>query len=101
MRHINANKDVDGSNFIADEEMEFEEEPRHVSSSSGRRKKKPVLKPEPKVLDMDQKRGVREKMFQMLEESRINEMRLVIAFFKHKYICWILIPITYSLGTSI
>lgn len=78
MRHINANKEVDGTDFILDGEMEFEEENRQVSSSSGRRKKKPVLKPEPKVLDMDQKRNVREQMFRLLEESRINEMRLVI-----------------------
>jgi hypothetical protein len=92
MRHLNANKEVNGTNFMIDEEMEFEEEPRQISSSSGRRKKKPVLKPEPKVLDMDQKRSVREKMFQLLDESRINEMRLVIAF-KHK-ISWIFNPIT-------
>ena len=81
MRHLNANKELNATEIVADEENEVAvDEKIIVSLTNKRKKKKNILKPEPKVLDMEEKRNVREQMFRLLDESRIEEMRLVLQY---------------------
>ena len=88
MRHINANKEIN----LSDEADKYEDDVYdQCEVQSGaiypKKKKGPKINFDIKpVPSMEEKINIREKMFLMLEESRINEMRLVI-FCQSLFLC--------------
>ena len=97
MRHINANNEVniDGNIEEYEEDAINQEVPPPTAGQvlNQRKKKKPYKSDNKPVPTMEEKKNIRDKMFNMMEESRINEMRLVriessspSTFHHHRYI---------------
>mmetsp|Transcript_22139 Transcript_22139/g.30369 ORF Transcript_22139/g.30369 Transcript_22139/m.30369 type:complete len:187 (+) Transcript_22139:3-563(+) len=83
MRHINASKEMNSSINFEEENYEDDANDQYeIQTGTQSRKKKGIkinfeTKPVP---TMDEKINIREKMFLMLEESRINEMRVELDY---------------------
>lgn len=91
MRHINASKEMNSSMNFEDAYKSEDAGNDQYDVQSGtlpKKKKGPNIKFDSKPIpSMEEKTNIREKMFLMLEESRINEMRLVFLFLDQNH-CW-------------
>ena len=82
MRHLNVNKEYDGTDVYADDFIEkLDSEQGTTANETKKKTNKEVIRFETlPVPSMEEKMHIREKIFSLLEESRMNEMRLELEY---------------------
>ena len=78
MRLLNVNKEYEGDDIYSDDFIEKLDSEQGTEIRKSKKAKEVMIKVESSAVpNMEEKRIIRERLFSLLEECRMNEMRLV------------------------